>query len=146
MTNETTTGESGECQFCGRVQKLRNGRLVQHGYLRPGCGRIIGKCLGAGKRPYAVTCGDLKAYLPSALESLSNLTEHQAKMAARTSLVLCVVSPLGRAYDVYASVTHSYVWERHEDNAISRARVATGQMQLTVDVWAKRIGDWRAAA
>ena len=45
-----------ECQICERQQALdANGRLVHHGYKRPGWGCIIGDCMGVGHLPYPAT-------------------------------------------------------------------------------------------
>lgn len=42
-----------ECQVCENVQATtKNGRLVHHGYKRPGWGCIVGDCYGAGHAPF----------------------------------------------------------------------------------------------
>jgi len=45
-----------ECQICCREQALdKSGRMVNHGYKRPGYGFIIGNCFGVGYEPYPKT-------------------------------------------------------------------------------------------
>lgn len=46
----------GNCQACAVDFKLRDGRMVHHGYERPGIGYDIGDCLGVGHVPYEVSC------------------------------------------------------------------------------------------
>jgi hypothetical protein len=41
----------GECQVCGRMQKLPNGRLSKHGYTTR-CGFFEGTCFGSGELPF----------------------------------------------------------------------------------------------
>lgn len=53
--------EAGICQACWGVQMVRPGRrgsavLVQHGYKRPGSGRIVGGCIGVDHPPYELSC------------------------------------------------------------------------------------------
>jgi len=43
---------TGTCPCCGANVKLRNGRLVLHGYQRPGWGSVVGECFGVGYEPY----------------------------------------------------------------------------------------------
>jgi len=50
-----TVGAVGTCAVCDKVQKLRNGRMVHHGYLRPGYGSIYGTCAGSKQPPYEVS-------------------------------------------------------------------------------------------
>lgn len=44
-----------ECQICEAKFALHNGRMVHHGYKRPGCGFIVGDCMGVGHAPYPAT-------------------------------------------------------------------------------------------
>lgn len=53
-----------ECQVCERNQSItKAGTLVNHGYTRPGCGWLIGGCMGVGHLPFPETDA-LEAYLP----------------------------------------------------------------------------------
>ena len=52
--------EAGHCQACMRVQMVREIRpglywLVQHGYRRPGDGRIVGGCMGVDHPPFEIS-------------------------------------------------------------------------------------------
>lgn len=52
---ETTTRQVGMCGFCENTFKLRNGKLVLHGFERPGYGYTLGQCPGVGMDPYEVS-------------------------------------------------------------------------------------------
>lgn len=58
----TTTRFLGNCQICEGDQKLLDGRMVHHGYRRPGHGHIVGDCPGVGEVPYEVSCDLIKSY------------------------------------------------------------------------------------
>lgn len=48
---ERTRENTGTCGFCWKNVKLEAGRLVLHGYRRPGTGETIGRCPGTGHGP-----------------------------------------------------------------------------------------------
>ena len=78
----TKTRTVGTCQICEREHKLLSGKVVHHGYQRPGDGEIHGDCFGVGHAPYELSCECLKAYrewligqLEAAHEFLGRLTK-----------------------------------------------------------------------
>lgn len=56
-TRETArAAKTSPCQVCERFQCVDgSGRLVHHGYLRPGDGQILGDCYGVHALPYPAT-------------------------------------------------------------------------------------------
>lgn len=50
-----TLENTGTCGCCGGNYKLRDGRLVLHGYERPGYGYVLGSCFGVGYEPHEVS-------------------------------------------------------------------------------------------
>lgn len=61
------TLNAGTCGVCGRLMRInKHGRIVNHGFTRPGYGYLIGGCFGVGYRPYnksPQSCVDFAAYL-----------------------------------------------------------------------------------
>jgi len=55
-------GVTDECQICEGIQKLNKGKMVLHGYKRPGIGWTVGRCPGAGHVPYSESCAECKKY------------------------------------------------------------------------------------
>lgn len=67
-----------ECQVCERHQSVKqNGRMVNHGYTRPGCGWLIGGCMGVGHKPFPETDA-LEAYLPVVVNHIEFATRQAA--------------------------------------------------------------------
>lgn len=76
---------TGECQVCEGWQCMtRDGKMVHHGYRRPGHGSIVGDCFGVGHLPYpavdalrkysaALDCEERQ--VAAALEALPGRTE-----------------------------------------------------------------------
>lgn len=67
-------GTLGHCPVCEGEFKVRAGKLVHHGYERPGDGMIHGDCFAVGYEPYERSpkgCEDYKAELFIALNSLN---------------------------------------------------------------------------
>jgi hypothetical protein len=54
---------SGTCQACFGSFALKGGRMVHHGYKRPGVGYLLGSCKGVGHEPYEVSCEITKVWL-----------------------------------------------------------------------------------
>jgi hypothetical protein len=52
----------GTSPVCERSIRLRAGKIVHHGYARPGRGHIVGDCYGVGFAPYEVSSDGTRAY------------------------------------------------------------------------------------
>lgn len=66
----TSTRYIGTCPVCSRDTKVRDGKLVHHGYNRPGYGYIEGDCFGVHYEPHEASpkCAEeYRAYLASVL-------------------------------------------------------------------------------
>lgn len=80
---------TGTCQCCFNPQKVSKGggkMMSLHGYQRPGCGYIIGDCMGQGEQPYEVSCELTKklrtmvqGMLESAQERLRELNANEVE-------------------------------------------------------------------
>lgn len=77
---ELSTRYVGWCPVCERDIKVRDDRLVHHGYQRPGVGYIVGDCFGVGYEPYelSTTC----------CEEFLKLVRNRVKMYADNLRVL----------------------------------------------------------
>lgn len=51
-----------ECQICVGAWIIKNGLTSLHGYTRPGCGWLVGECMGARELPYSKSCEVLHKY------------------------------------------------------------------------------------
>lgn len=58
----------GTCPVCERAIRVRGGRMVHHGFQRPGRGHIVGDCYGVGHPPYEVSCAGTRAYLEKVVQ------------------------------------------------------------------------------
>jgi len=68
---EVTTVEGrvrhrGHCQCCGGLQVVEAGRMVLHGYERPGEGFIVGRCPGVNEPPMEISMTRTYAWKKSA--------------------------------------------------------------------------------
>lgn len=60
---ERTRENTGTCGICNKEYKLINGRLVHHGFTRPGHGYQEGDCFGVGYEPYEKSTQAIKDYV-----------------------------------------------------------------------------------
>lgn len=70
----------GTCQVCFNKQKIRNDRLVLHGYTRPGDGFLHGDCSGSNEFPYEEDCQLTKRILEMVESHLTELEKHLTKL------------------------------------------------------------------
>lgn len=63
----------GNCPCCEGDFKLNGGKLVHHGYLRPGDGYIHGDCFSVGLTPHETSPDTAKAYLKALKNIEANL-------------------------------------------------------------------------
>lgn len=69
----------GECQICGRTQKLPNGLVAKHGYkVDPHSGQFMGVCAGSDNKPYEESC-DLICVTIELLKSGIEFSKSQIK-------------------------------------------------------------------
>ena len=81
-----TTRYIGNCQICEGDQKLHVGRMVHHGYQRPGDGAIRGDCPGVGQVPYEVSCDLVKSYKGNVAKRAATDAKTEAREATRTAI------------------------------------------------------------
>ena len=62
----------GECQACGRQQKLPGGVLAAHGYTKR-WGFFQGQCPGSHRAPYELSCDFVKQCMESSQEEMEKL-------------------------------------------------------------------------
>lgn len=74
-TPERTLENTGTCPVCGRNIKMRDGKMVDHGF-KIGYGSRHGKCFGVGYEPMEVSPKGAEDYLDSLRGVLANSEEN----------------------------------------------------------------------
>lgn len=116
--------EKRECQVCERHQATKGGRLVHHGYQRPGVGFIVGDCMGVGHLPFPET-NALEAYLPNVIR-YAERQEELAQGPATITWEIAYVSATWqkKAHHVYATVPATFEAYSDKVDALSCELVA----------------------
>lgn len=155
MNNATSTRHVGNCQVCEKDQKVQDGRMVHHGYVRPGDGRIHGDCPGVAQLPYEVSCDLVKVMRFSAQDELAHTEARLADLEAGRVPVLTewvkrwVRTDTGHEDRLVENVYVAGVTERREfryqtDRQIDRARQAIRHLTRHVTHLDARIAAWQA--
>ena len=76
MTADLSTRFLGWCPVCERDIKVRDNRLVHHGYQRPGVGYIVGDCFGVGYEPYELSTTCCDKFLKLVLDRVDMYTDN----------------------------------------------------------------------
>jgi hypothetical protein len=88
-----------ECQVCANHQKTdRAGKLVLHGYQRPGWGYIVGECYGVSALPFPAT-DRLEAWLVAVEGRIEHLTGEIAKLPTLETIEVPIRVWVGRVYE-----------------------------------------------
>jgi hypothetical protein len=118
-TEDMKTRYIGFCPICEGDFRLHKGKLVHHGYKRPGTGYIEGDCIAVHRDPYEVSCEVVKEYRLGLQSGLDGLRARLEELKSGT-VTHIRVTRLFRGnwmrlpeilYDDYSiGVTPEYVW------------------------------------
>ncbi len=147
MKNDTALRYLGHCQICSNEQKLRDGKLVHHGYQRPGFGSIVGDCYGVDAVPYEVSCELTKKYRGIVRAQLAETKEGLRRLKAGEVKHLLVERRRGwnetSFVDYCIGVTNQYDWEREIDARINGAEHAIRQIEREIGRLTSLIDNWK---
>lgn len=132
-------GETGECQICEHVQKLNRGKLVLHGFTRPGDGYVIGKCYGVYHLPYSESCDQCKEYLKILENERDREEKKKKKLQSKNLTSLMIVK--NRITSTITPIDP--MWKRELEYAIHRVDSMISAIQLEIIRMTKRIKDWK---
>jgi hypothetical protein len=106
----------GECQICEGRFKIHDGRVVLHGYKRPGDGYIHGECFGRNEEPYERSCALIPGWLGTIRARVVELKNFLARL--RKGAVESIwVDRRGKPFELTrANADPPYTW----DSALER--------------------------
>jgi hypothetical protein len=146
-STETVTRHVGFCALCERDIKLHGGKLVHHGYQRPGDGYIHGDCPLVHAAPYEVTADTLVPYVQGWKDEAKRAGKRAADLKAGriTTLERTEMQGYGRATKrvvivVDKATANSWDW----DAALRMAVYAAEQRKETALREAERLEKWIA--
>ena len=137
MSNEkeTSTRYIGTCAACGRSIKVRDGKLVHHGYERPGHGYIEGDCFGVHYEPHETSpqCAiDLKPIIEAHIESQKVAIKN---VESATSLIDWRKVTLTREENKYAFEAEQKSRIRQIERRIEKLTADRDRLASMVESW-----------
>lgn len=133
---ERTRENTGTCAACWGNYKLAGGRLVLHGYERPGYGYIKGQCFGVDSQPMETSVDCARAYREF-LEGV--LAGEERKLAKLESGEVEAIE--GRQGKVFKKGEPSFA--SLLDQEVRNTRYTVNQLKVDLDLYAKVIAAWR---
>jgi len=141
-----TTRYLGTCAACQREIKVRDGKLVHHGYKRPGIGYIVGDCLGAGGLPHELSPVVAQAVLKGARGAIQR-NERLLHELPRTDTLPKQITERGRG--AWAPIVRKWIEVARDDVDDTEwawlYRRRYSQLERELKFWqeeAERAGQW----
>jgi len=147
MSKAIKVGTLGVCPVCEGDFKVRHGKLVHHGFQRPGDGQIHGDCFAVGYESYQRSTKGCEDYKASVATKLVSLQKFLAEIPTRTHWVEMRI--LGRnkiqTTEYALGVTDLYTWTRFVEDKAHETRYAIRQCESEVTRMERLIGAWKLA-
>lgn len=150
MMKETVTRYLGTCQICEQEQKLHDGKMVHHGFKRPGHGSIEGDCYGVYAVPYQVSCDLVKKYLSVVSEQI--VSAEARLLALETPGTVKTLTKMSGPRSIYRKTetytlgeTPMHVWNRELERAAADVRGRIYFMKKDITRLEARIAAWKPA-
>ena len=141
----TTTRYIGTCPACGRAIKVRNGKLVHHGYERPGYGYIEGDCFGVHYEPHETSPKCAEDYRVLVV-SLRDDTKNQIETLLPNATKLLVTRGWPEKKLVELTLENdAYEFERERKHRIHQAEMKLRQLELEIERVDGLLKDWKPA-
>lgn len=137
---------TGTCAICGMNVKMREGKLVLHGYQRPGWGSIQGSCFGVNWPPYETSNGVCLAYMLDCKDHLKLTGAKLVEVCAEDYAEDYYVRANHRRDPAVAVKKGEPRWHNlWENNKISLASKIRG-LKSDIVIIDQRIKDWKPSA
>lgn len=136
---------AGTCPACFSIQKLNKGRLVLHGYTRPGDGFVYRECFGVGHLPLEVSSEGTEAFVEVLARALVNAQEALALFEAKppTEMVVTVYCYALRR-NVPETITSSdYRFLREMENMRRRLTAAVPAAAKLLMAYGNVVKNWK---
>ena len=133
---------TGTCPVCFHNVKIRQNRMVLHGYTRPGYGWIEGKCFGVGYLPFELSPEGSKDFITKALEPhltglekyLQDLKSGKATKFTRTR---------GTWNKTTEEITPEHPrWKQHLESAIHSTEYDISTTKSQIEQYKNEIAHW----
>jgi len=135
--DRTDVANTGSCPCCFGLYKLDSeGKMVHHGYERPGYGYIVGDCFGVGYLPFEISPEGTKDFAVALTKRKDNLAEYLDKLNSGkvTSLPEEVTEGYGRDR-VTKIVDHEMGTKRFAELLVAEiSNVTTGIARLAATI------------
>lgn len=128
----------GVCQYCGCEQVVDAGRLVHHGYSRPGWGYIVNVCPGAGRAPLNTEKTETERWLAAEIARLPWMIADE--QAAHVAYMDAKAAAAVEGYDFTARYTKPQsLWSRDAKNPamVERYEAQLAAWRVEFPLWSR---------
>ena len=126
MANKNKATHIGECQVCGRIQKLPKGQLSKHGYTKQ-WGFFNGTCWGAEHLPFEQSIDLIEGAIKQANEQCAKLAVESESLKAGTFFAGPTIWTSVYVPATWQNRRSSYQWVKAEVSKEDRSYTHEGQ-------------------
>jgi hypothetical protein len=140
----------GECQICEGQFKVQDGRVVLHGYKRPGHGYIVGECMGRNEAPYELSCEAIPPWLRACESNMMNVARYLDDL--KSGKLDRFFMPKGgytdrgytsKPFEAVRSELNAYTWKTNLEHHTHDAERQFKFWSDEVERLRKRIDNWK---
>lgn len=141
-TATKVTRQKGTCGYCGHMHKTPNGLLANHGYVRPGYGKIEQECPGSRMPPLEVSKATAELGLSDAQTALSRRVEDLRDLDTADELTYSLGS-FGRSKTYQRSEMTEAKWQSLVDNKKATLKSQVMRLKEAVSEYEKVLSSWK---
>lgn len=138
-------GILGICPVCEGEFKVRDGKLVHHGFTRPGDGMIHGDCFAVGYEPYERSVKGCQDYKVVVVDQRKGVEDYLARLRAGKVTYFSEIQRFGYAHEIVeyvAGVTEPYRFQRLIEEKIRDCEYRIRQLTSEVARMDRLIAGW----
>ncbi len=143
MVDTLVTHFLGNCQLCEGDFKCHDGKMVHHGFTRPGCGYIVGDCGGVHQDPYEVSCALIPPFKAALEVRLAFTLDRINAFKSGAVKYFAASNWRGTVIEYAVGVTYLVTWEDAVRHEIAKLEGDAGSLPRHIRHLEARIANWR---
>lgn len=140
---QRTRDNTGTCGVCFQNIKLNDGRIVLHGYKRPGTGSVHGNCFGTGYQPFELSPEATEKWLKESLIPERKTTKDTLQRLKSGDVSEITLPPLGTWGKPRTIKNSDPTWERELRGQITQVEGRLEDIEADIKIYTDLVQHWK---